>query len=121
MAAHASPRSTICLENHHDCHPYVFAYYTRFRLRMDARVAFYLWQPACNPSASLVLPPPVSPFRALRETDTCYQTILEIYFQIPDPPPTDEIRRGTSQEHPFELERIGRWVLRSRTRPCMLS
>src|SRR6266705_4149085 len=112
-----SKNRTMCLQNHHDCHPYVFAQPTRFHLRMDVRAVFCLWQSACNPSASLVLLPPVSPFRTLRETDPCLKTILEIYFQIPDSSPTYEIRRGTSQAHPFELERIGRWVLRSRTRP----
>jgi hypothetical protein len=82
-----------------------------FHLRMDVRVAFSLWRSACNPSASLVQPPPVFPFPALRETDPCWQTILEIYFQIPGPLPTYEIRHGTSQGHLFELERIGKWVL----------
>src|SRR5437016_11400523 len=83
----------------------------RFHLRMDAPVAFCLWQSACNPSASLVQPPPAFPFPALRQTDACWQTILEIYFQIPGPLPIYEIRHGTSQAHLSGLERIGKWVL----------
>ena len=66
-----SKNRTMCLQNHHDCHPYVFAQPTRFHLQMDARAVFCLWRSACNPSASLVQPPPALPFPALRETDAC--------------------------------------------------
>src|SRR6266567_8402816 len=110
-----------CLQNHRDCHPSVLVRSTTFHLRMDARVAFCLWHSACNPSASLVRPRPVFPFRAPRETDPCWQTMLEIYSQIPGRLPTYEIRRETSQAHLFESGRIGKWVLSERTRPCKLS
>src|SRR5437870_13541970 len=78
----------------------------RFHLRMDVRVAFCLWQSACNPSDSLVLPPLAFPFRALIEIYPCWQPFLEIYFQIPDLLPTYEIPPVISQAHLFELDII---------------
>ena len=125
---HAAPcnNSTMLVpKNRATCLPIMIGQFSlgprRFHLRMGVRVAFCLWQSACNPSASLVQPPPAFPFRVLRETDPCLQTILEIYFQIPDLLSTYAIPPGTSQAHLFELERIGKWVLLARTRPCMLS
>ncbi|PYK30421.1 MAG: hypothetical protein DME58_09585 [Verrucomicrobia bacterium] len=60
-------------------------------------------------------------YPTLREIDSCSQTILEIYFQIPGPLSTYEIRHGTSQAHLFGLEKIGKSLLLAQTRPRMLS
>src|SRR5215813_7535276 len=109
---------TRSLRNHHGHHPPILARYLRFHLRMDALLVFCLLQSSCSPSASLVQPRLAFPLSAQRETASCLQTILEIYFQIRGHFSTYEVRHGTSQADLFELERIGKWVLPAQTRPC---